>query len=237
MRAAHEALSTHSICRYSTSLRAGVRFTLQALRVMFRSCERRCVVQTQVRLRHVLILSRVSLLREGLRGTGLLEVGVQGSGRHRVARSWTSGMQPWVRLSETTPFWNAAPTSDETRSSTQGNCSAKSLAASVISSVLPCSSILPYPPCLPPVMLSQGGGVLPPVGGSHLWQGGGVQWGEGVWQGGGGQGIFQSSCHILHHHMVLRPERDFAQQCARAVPLCDVASSPLRSAHSFACSK
>ncbi len=46
-----------------------------------------------------------------------------------------------------------------TRSSAQGNCSAKSLAASVMSSILPCSSILPGPPCSPPVILSGGGGV------------------------------------------------------------------------------
>ncbi len=44
------------------------------------------------------------------------------------------------------------------RSSAQGNCSAKSLAASVMSSILPCSSILPGPPCPPPVMLSAEGG-------------------------------------------------------------------------------
>ncbi len=43
-----------------------------------------------------------------------------------------------------------------TRSSAQGNCSAKSLVASVMYSILPCLSILPYPPCLPPVMLSAG---------------------------------------------------------------------------------
>ncbi len=45
----------------------------------------------------------------------------------------------------------------QTRSSAQGNCSAKSLAASVMSSILPCSSILPGPPCPPPVILSLGG--------------------------------------------------------------------------------
>ncbi len=46
---------------------------------------------------------------------------------------------------------------NKTRSSAQGNCSAKSLAASVMSSILPC------PPCLPPVMLS--GGCRLPAGG------------------------------------------------------------------------
>ncbi len=67
----------------------------------------------------------------------------------------------------------------ETRSSAQGNCSAKSLAASVMLSILPCSSILPGRPCPPPVMLSLGGG-----GSGH----GGLAAG-GVWlQGRSGQG-------------------------------------------------
>ncbi len=35
---------------------------------------------------------------------------------------------------------------------------------------------------------------------------GGVPAGEGGLAGGRGQGTFQSSCHILHYHMVLRPE-------------------------------
>ncbi len=47
-----------------------------------------------------------------------------------------------------------------------------------------------------------------------LSAGGGVQWGKGgpVGEGGlaggrgRGQGTFQSSCHILHYHVVLRPE-------------------------------
>ncbi len=53
----------------------------------------------------------------------------------------------------------------------------------------------------------QGGGFLPLVGGSCLWQGGScLQQGEGALVGGGGQGTFQSSCHILHYHMVLRPK-------------------------------
>ncbi len=64
-----------------------------------------------------------------------------------------------------------------TRSSAQGNCSAKSLAALVMSSILHCSSILPCPPCLPPVMLSEGelrlrqGGPTG-GGGSHRGEGG-----------------------------------------------------------------
>ncbi len=79
------------------------------------------------------------------------------------------------------------------KNSAQGNCSAKSFAASVMLSILPCSSILPCPPCLPPIMLCVGGGVLPPVcvcvcgGGSASSGGGGggshregVLWGEGA---------------------------------------------------------
>ncbi len=82
----------------------------------------------------------------------------------------------------------------ETRSSAQGNCSAKSLEASVMSSILPC------PPCLPPVMLYavHRGGVCLWWGG--LAGGGGSGWREGV------QGTFQSSCHILYYHMVLCPK-------------------------------
>ncbi len=75
------------------------------------------------------------------------------------------------------------PLTVKTRSSAQGNCSAKSLAASVMSSILPCSSILPYPPYLPPVMLSTRR-VLPLAGGSasgrRVLQGEGVPWGEGA---------------------------------------------------------
>ncbi len=80
----------------------------------------------------------------------------------------------------------------ETRSSAQGNCSAKSLLASVMSSILPCLSILPGPPCLLPIM--QGGVSC-----------GGVRQGRGLGEGRG-QGIFHPPCHILHHHMVLRPK-------------------------------
>ncbi len=89
----------------------------------------------------------------------------------------------------------------KTRSSAQGNCSAKSLAPVI-------SSILPYPPCLPPVMLSTGrvqlwaGGVWPQgVSG----RGRGLGRGKGV-EGGGGMGHFIHLCHILHYHMVLRPK-------------------------------
>ncbi len=91
------------------------------------------------------------------------------------------------------PMWELGPvrgrgvtfflrSHDKTRSSAQGNCSAKSL-ASVMSSILPC------PPC--------------------LLRRGGVQWerGRGVQQGRGrGQGTFHPPCHVLHYHMVLRPE-------------------------------
>ncbi len=83
-----------------------------------------------------------------------------------------------------------------TRSSAQGNCSAKSLAGSVMSSILPCSSILSCPPCLPPVMLSMGG--CPASGRGGVQQGEGSLaggGGGGSGRGGGGQGTFQSSCH------------------------------------------
>ncbi len=91
-----------------------------------------------------------------------------------------------------------------TRSSAQGNCSAKSLAASVMSSILPCLSILPCPPCLPPVILSAGG--HPAVGGSGC--GGCLGRGEGVGggEGGGGRGHFHLPAIHLHYHMVLRPK-------------------------------
>ncbi len=100
-----------------------------------------------------------------------------------------------------------------TRSSAQGNCSAKSLAALVMSSILPCSWILPCPPCLPPViLLAVHGGSWGGSGQGGVWLGGSGQ--GGVWLGGGGglargvqgQGTFKSSCHILHYHMVLRPK-------------------------------
>ncbi len=95
-------------------------------------------------------------------------------------------------------------TKESTRSSAQGNCSAKSLAP--VMSILHCSSILPYHPYLPPVMLSVGGGS------SHggVWMQGGSSgeggWGRGGGLGGRGQGTFHPPCHILHHHMVLRPK-------------------------------
>ena len=65
-----------------------------------------------------------------------------------------------------------------------------------MSSILPCSSILPGPPCPPPVMLSVGGGGLAtgvwPQGGSGHRGGlamGGFHRGEGV-RGEGGRGHF-----------------------------------------------
>ncbi len=71
---------------------------------------------------------------------------------------------------------------DEIRSSAQGNCSVKSLVASVMSSILSYLPILPCPPYLPPVILSEGGiyleGGPPPVGDPTE--------GRGVPQGGGG---------------------------------------------------
>ncbi len=63
---------------------------------------------------------------------------------------------------------NRARLYHKTRSSAQGNCSAKSLAP-VMSLIIPCLSILHCPPCLPPVMLSEGG---------SGW-GGGFRWGRG----------------------------------------------------------
>ncbi len=84
-----------------------------------------------------------------------------------------------------------------TRSSAQGNRSAKSLAATVMWSILPYPLILPYPRCFPPVMLSTGRGSclqwrVPPGGPA-----------SGGWSG---LGTFQSSCHTLHYHMVLHPK-------------------------------
>ncbi len=37
-------------------------------------------------------------------------------------------------------------------------------------------------------------------------EGGGLGRGRGVGGGAGDQGIFPSTCHILHYHIVLRPE-------------------------------
>ncbi len=70
----------------------------------------------------------------------------------------------------------------KTRNSAQCNCSAKSLAASVM------SSILPTPPYLPPVILYTGRG----SGHRGVWLqgglGGGGGWGRGRGLGGGGGG-------------------------------------------------
>ncbi len=82
----------------------------------------------------------------------------------------------------------------KTRSSAQGNCSAKSLAGNAVM-----SSILPCPPCLQPrgSRWGEGEGV---VGG-----GGGGGRGE-VGGGGWGWGTFHPPCHVLHHHIMLRPK-------------------------------
>ncbi len=97
-----------------------------------------------------------------------------------------------------------------TRSSAQGNCSAKSLAGHVVDSSLSSLSSTSH------VGRLQGGGGSTrgeggPAGGSG--GGGGGGWGgEGVGGGGGGlgrgrgQGTFYPPCHILHYHMVLRPK-------------------------------
>ncbi len=70
---------------------------------------------------------------------------------------------------------------NSTKSSAQGNCSVKSLAALVMSSIHPFSSILPCP-CLPPVKLSGGRGLA--VGGLAI--GGALgQGGEGLGEGAG----------------------------------------------------
>ncbi len=44
------------------------------------------------------------------------------------------------------------------------------------------------------------------MGEGGLVVGGGSGRGEGGLAGGRGAGTFQSSCHILHYHMVLRPK-------------------------------
>ncbi len=75
----------------------------------------------------------------------------------------------------------------QTRSSAQGNCNAKSLVGSVANSSLP--------------SLSSVG-----VGGSGGWGFGGRGLGRGKGVEGEGQGTFHPPCHILHYHMVLRPE-------------------------------
>ncbi len=74
-----------------------------------------------------------------------------------------------------------AKATSETRSSDQGNCSAKSLAPVML-------SILPCPPCL----LRGGGG-----------SSGGRGRGRGLGRGRG-QGTFHPPYHTLHYHMVLR---------------------------------
>ncbi len=88
----------------------------------------------------------------------------------------------------------------ETRSSAQGNCSAKSLAGDVTDSSL--SS-------------PRGGGGPVEGGGSSVGvgEGRGRVGGGGLGRGRGrGQGTFHLPCHILHYHMVLRPEGTPAQQ-------------------------
>ncbi len=92
-------------------------------------------------------------------------------------------------------------TTIKTRSSAQGNYSAKSLAASVMSSILPCSSILPGPPCPPPVIQSLCVCVCGvwPWGGLATGSGrrGGLAGGGGVPQGGGGSHRGEGAGDIL----------------------------------------
>ncbi len=79
-----------------------------------------------------------------------------------------------------------------TRSSAQGNCSAKSLAGNIIDSSLSFLSSTSYA-----------------VHGVVMGGSGGSGWGEGGWERrveGRGQGTFHPPCHIRHYHMVLRPK-------------------------------
>ncbi len=77
-----------------------------------------------------------------------------------------------------------------TRSSAQGNCSAKSLAGNVTDSSLSSLSSM---------------GVSGGRGGSRGkgFGGRGIREGEGVREG---EGTFHPPCHILHYHMVLLPK-------------------------------
>ena len=94
---------------------------------------------------------------------------------------------PIVRNSDAATVGSLVAT--KTRSSAQGNCSAKSLAASAMSSILPC------PPYLPLVMLSEGGGSS---------GGGGSNRGEGA-------GDISSNLPCTTLPRGASPQRDFAQ--------------------------
>ncbi len=108
---------------------------------------------------------------------------IQRPSRHRA------GLRGLPILSE--PSAEVAVFRRQTRSSAQGNCSAKSLAALVMSSILPYSS----------------NSSLSSLSSTSyaICREGGVQWGGGL-AGGGGQGTFHPPCHVLHYHLVLRPE-------------------------------
>ncbi len=84
-----------------------------------------------------------------------------------------------------TALGNLDTDATQTRSSAQGNCSAKSLAGYVIDSSLSSLSSTNH---------TNRGGV----------QAGGLGWGRGRGsRPGGGQGKFHPPCHVLHYHMVL----------------------------------
>ena len=86
----------------------------------------------------------------------------------RVVRPAPGATQRRAAGFRTRPDSHGVRRAVQTRSSAQGNCSAKSLAASVMSSILHCSSILPCPPCLPPVILTGGGGLAMGGGRGHF---------------------------------------------------------------------
>ncbi len=91
-----------------------------------------------------------------------------------------------VSVHKTLSLEPSSPQQVTTRSSAQGNCSAKSLAGNVIDSSLSSTSHAVH----------GGGSRGRGSGGGGSRQGG----------GGGGQGTFHPPCHILHYHMVLRPK-------------------------------
>ncbi len=121
-------------------------------------------------------------------------------------------------------------TACRTRSSAQGNCSAKSLAGYVIDSSLSSLSSTSY-------AVHKGG-----LGGRGSGGRGGLGRGRGVGEGvkGRGQGTFYPLCHTLHDHMVLRPEgtshnqqfnKRKIQWKAVRTPKINLPSFPLKHAH------
>ncbi len=88
-----------------------------------------------------------------------------------------------------------------TRSSAQGNCSAKSLAASVS-----CQFFLVHQFFLVLLVFHQSCCLQGGSGCRGVWAGGGVGGWEGVGEGEEVRGTLHPPCHVLHYHMVLRPE-------------------------------